>query len=62
MVWRGQRRRGIWELTAIVQELTDSRPRAETEAWGKIPFNKSLDAGNVTEGEIKDDLCFNLSK
>lgn len=40
----------------------DSRPRAETEAWGKIPFNKRLDAGNETEGEIKDDLCFNLIK
>lgn len=40
----------------------NSRPRAETEAWGKISFDKRLDVGNVTEGEIKDDWCFNLIK
>lgn len=40
----------------------NSRPRAETEACGKIPFNKRLDVGNVTEGEFIDDLCFNLIK
>lgn len=34
----------------------NSRPRAETEVWRKIPFDKRLD------GEIKDNWCFNLIK
>lgn len=40
----------------------NSRPRAEIEAWGEIPFDKRLDVGDVTERKIKDGWCFDLIK
>lgn len=47
---------GATGSSTTVQEEMSSRPGAEAEAWGKLPFNKRdwiLDVEDVTEEKSK---------